>query len=245
MIRFYEDSHVYLGENDVQYDSVTRVIHSFQADKDWDKIARNYAKKHKRTVEDVLAEWENEKNKSIIRGNDYHKNAENALLASGGVCYGDQVLSVYPCDVTDGVKYRSNLKLQDGVYPELIMWLDSARIAGQADYVEVVDGRINILDYKTNKEIKTKGFVNWDKKEEKLKFPLHSLGDCNFNIYSLQLNTYMYMLLRHNPHLKMGTMEISHVLFDDDGAPSGSIPYPVKDMQSKVKTMISYWVKHR
>ena len=36
----------------------------------------------------------------------------------------------------------------------ILVYLKSARLCGQADLVEIVNGYINITDYKTNKEIK-------------------------------------------------------------------------------------------
>ena len=46
--------------------------------------------------------------------------------------------------------------------------------------IEVVNGKVNIIDYKTNKEIKKESYVDWDGKSEKMSPPVDSLDDCNF-----------------------------------------------------------------
>lgn len=243
MIRFFEDAHKYIGKDEEVYTSVTKVIHSYEQDKDWDKIARTYSKKHGIELEEVKRRWDYERDKSVVRGNKYHKEREVELLNSPFLEVDGCELGICPCECKDGIKYSRSLKLEPGVYPELIIWLDSAKIAGQADYVEVVNGKINIKDYKTNKEIKTKGFKKWDGTTEKLKFPLQNFDACNYNIYSLQLNMYMYMLLRHNPGLRKGTMELLHIQFNEDDTPVDTTIYKIKDLQTDVKRMIGHWMK--
>jgi ATP-dependent exoDNAse (exonuclease V) beta subunit len=66
-----------------------------------------------------------------------------------------------PNDLTNGTKTAPSRKLEPGVYPEHMVYLKSAGICGQSDLVEVVNGRVNIIDYKTNKEIKTESYKNW------------------------------------------------------------------------------------
>ena len=95
-----------------------------------------------------------------------------------------------------------------------MVFLKSAGICGQSDLVEVVNGKVNIIDYKTNKEIKKESYVDWEGVSDKLTEPLSNLDDCNFNHYALQLSIYMYIILKHNPKLKPGKMFIHHVSFD-------------------------------
>ena len=45
--------------------------------------------------------------------------------------------------------------------------------------------------------------------------PVSHLDDCNFNHYALQLSTYMYMILKHNPKLDFGGMLIHHIQFEE------------------------------
>jgi len=245
MLKFYEGNHSYINKDGERYTSVTTMLHFFEPKKDWDKIASNYAKKHKKALEEVKALWKAENLKSIERGLKFHKMMEDALLLDGVVTKEDKVLNVHNSIVEDGAKHSYSLKLDEGVYPEIIIYIDSLQLAGQADYVEVHNDRINIIDYKSNKEIKFEGFKDWKGKEESLLGPLKDLGNCNYNIYCLQLNTYMYMLLKHNPKLKIGEMKLSHALFDENDEFLELKEYQVPNMQKKVKQMLEYWTKNK
>lgn len=243
MVKFIEDKHLYVNDDGEYFTSVTKLIHQFEPVKDWDKIAKNYAKKHKKSVEEVRAAWKAENQKSVDRGTRFHKVKETELCEKGCVNVEGIDLNIESPTVVDGIKHSRSLKLDNGIYPELIIFLDSAKLAGQADYIEVVNGKINIKDYKTNKEIKMEGFRDWKGSEEKLTGPLSHLGNCNYTVYCLQLNTYMYMLKKHNPNLKIGTMELLHILFDENGEPKEEVIYQLPNMQKDVKNMIDYWVQ--
>ena len=54
----------------------------------------------------------------------------------------------------NGIKEDKEMKLQDNtVYSEKMIWSKKYGICGTADLVEVVNGRINIKDYKTNAKL--------------------------------------------------------------------------------------------
>ena len=72
------------------------------------------------------------------------------------------------------------------------------------------------MDYKTNKEIKTEGFKNYEGITQKMLFPLNHLDDCNLNHYTLQLSLYMYIILKHNPRLSAGKLTLQHVVFEEE-----------------------------
>ena len=105
-----------------------------------------------------------------------------------------------------------------------MVYLKSIGLCGQADLVEVVNGYVNILDYKTNKEIKEKGFTNWEGITSKMYNPVNHLDDCNYNHYTLQLSIYMYIILKHNPKLKPGKLTIQHVKFNELGKDKNGYP---------------------
>lgn len=120
-------------------------------------------------------------------------------------------------------------KLDPGVYPEHMVYLKSAGLCGQSDLVEVVNDKVNIIDYKTNKEIKMKGYTNWEGITEKMLLPVNSLDDCHFNHYALQLSIYMYIILKHNPKLKPGKIFIHHVKFEIEREDNWGYPIGKKD----------------
>jgi hypothetical protein len=111
-----------------------------------------------------------------------------------------------------------------------MVYLKSAGICGQSDLVEVVNSKVNIIDYKTNKEIKTESFKNWEGISDKMSHPISHLDDCNFNHYALQLSIYMYIILKHNRKLKPGKIYIHHVLFEIEG--TDEYGYPITKYSS-------------
>lgn len=121
-----------------------------------------------------------------------------------------------PIPEIEGLKHAPEQRLDDGIYPEHLVYLKSAGICGQSDLVEIVNGHVNIIDYKTNKEIKKESFKDWEGVSEKMLDPVSHLDDCNFNHYSLQLSIYMYIILKHNPKLKPGNIYIHHVVFETE-----------------------------
>lgn len=239
MVKFLEKEHIYEDINDgSQWTSVTTFLHSFEPEKDWDKIAERYAKKNKKTKEEVLLEWQNENKKAIERGTLFHKIREEELL----YCNTINNLPVNKPLMDGDIKLAPIQKLTPGIYPELLVTLDSAKLCGQADYVEITEDYVlNIKDYKTNKEIKTKGFVDWEGVEEKLKTPLSNIPNSNYWIYALQLNTYAYIIKRNNPKVKIGNLEILHIIFNENNEVSKIVPYKVPDLQKDVRRAIEYY----
>ena len=117
-----------------------------------------------------------------------------------------------------------NVAVNEYVSGVNIVYLKSAGLCGQADLVEIVNGYINITDYKTNKEIKEKGFTNWEGITSKMYNPVSHLDDCNLNHYNLQLSIYAYIIKKHNPKLRVGNLKIQHVKFKQVGTDSNGYP---------------------
>lgn len=236
MVKFTEDDHQYIDIKDGKvWASVTTFLHSFEPKKDWDSIARKYANKNNLKYEDVKKMWSNENKKSIYRGNLFHKKREEELL----YCETINDLPIYKSKVEGDLKFSQSQKLSYGIYPELLVTLGSARICGQADYVEITkDGYINIKDYKTNKEIKMNGFTNWEG-EEMLNSPLSNIPNSNYWIYALQLNMYAYIIKRNNPSLKIGDLELLHIKFyEGNDEVKTIIPYKLPNLQKEVRKAI-------
>jgi hypothetical protein len=167
-------------------------------------------------IKAVLKDWKHEKDKSIIKGNNYHEFKEKQSIEMGyvinpftGIKFNTVESTIV--EVKKGIEYRKpafdSLKdLQDGYHPELILWNNKYKLAGQADriFVETINGLkyISVDDFKTSKVIKTtNGYWKHDKETGKKSFvgsymlpPLDHLQDCNLNHYKLQICTYAWML---------------------------------------------------
>ncbi len=229
---FKEEGHVYESNDQDQIDwtSVTSFIGMFKPKFDAKAQAKKSAKNKKSkwygmTEKEILAAWESETQRAIGLGNWYHNQRESDMLDFKTIARdGVELPIIKPMVSEDGVKTAPEQKLKDGVYPEHFVYLKSLGICGQADLVEIVNGVINITDYKTNKEIKEKGFTNWEGITSKMYNPVSNLDDCNLNHYNLQLSIYAYIIKKHNPKLKIGKLTVQHVKFqkvgeDDNGYP--------------------------
>lgn len=237
-MKYFDDGHFYLNDNGDRYTSVTQVIKKYEPKKDWEAITEAYAKKHKKSVAEVRQMWDEERDKAIKKGNDFHLKMETEYVDRGEFEINGVKYKVVHSPIIDGVKMAIPLKLESGIYPELIVYSHKYKVSGQADLVEVIDGFINIKDYKTSKEIKKESYKHWRNGYEMLEFPLSHLMNCNFNIYSLQLNIYMNLLKTHNPKLKIGKMEIHHIKDDE------IIVHEIPKMQKESKIILQHHLEN-
>jgi len=231
----------------IEWTSVTSFISKYKKPFDAQTVAEKSSKSKKSkwygmSVQDILQAWENESTRAIDQGNWYHNQREADLLELNTIERHGCILPIIRPLITDDIKYAPPQKLQEGMYPEHFVYLKSAGICGQSDLVEVAKGEVNITDYKTNKEIKKESYVNWEGVSQKMLSPVSHLDDCNFWHYALQLSTYMYIILKHNPKLKPGKITIHHVLFYTDGTDKFGNPITKLDDQGEplVKKIVPY-----
>lgn len=221
-IIFNANDHSYksLDDSNIDWISVTTLVSHFKKPFDVKKIAEKVSKNKKskwyglepKTIQDI---WEREANRSTTLGTFYHNQREVELCSFNSIEREGITVPIFkPVESNNGLKVAPNQKLEPGVYPEHMVYLRSVGICGQSDLVEVVNGKLNIIDYKTNKEIKTESYIDWEGKSEKMLAPVDSLDDCHFYHYALQLSIYMYIILKHNPKLKPGRIFIHHVTFE-------------------------------
>jgi hypothetical protein len=222
ILTFTHQNHKYssIEPDGIDWISVTSFIGNFKQPFEADKIAEKTAKNKKSkwygmTPEDIKNAWKSESKRAVDLGTWYHNCREKDICELDSMERRGSVIPVYKPVEKEGIKYSPDQKLTNGVYPEHLVYLKSAGLCGQSDLVEVIDGYVHITDYKTNKEIKAEGFTNWEGKTQKMYAPVSHLDDCNLNHYTLQLSLYMFMILKHNPKLKPGTLTIHHILFEE------------------------------
>jgi ATP-dependent exoDNAse (exonuclease V) beta subunit len=246
---FNPESHSYTTDTNEEYLSVTKLLSKYKQPFHQEQVAVKASKNKKSkwygmTPQQIISVWNNEAERSIVLGNWYHEQREKDILDCNTIDYYGSRLEVRHCQYNEeGYKVATSQKIEDGVYPEFFLYLPSAGIAGQSDRVTVSNGKIDILDYKTNKEIKTQSFKNFEGISQKMLYPLSHLDDCNLNHYTVQLSIYMYILLRHNPTLQAGELTLQHIIFEEDydKDPYG---YPIylkdKDGNPVIKDVIPY-----
>ena len=225
---FKEDGHIYesldenLDKDKIKWTSVTTFISKFKPAFDAEAISKKSCKNKRSkwyglTPKEVRDIWKKEGERAIGLGNWYHNEREQGILDFKTIeREGIEVPIIRPIVDKNGIKIAPNQKLGDGVYPEHFAYLKSACICGQADLVTIVNGKVNITDYKTNKEIKEKGFTNWEGVTSKMYKPLSHMDDCHISHYNIQLSLYMYIILKHNPKLKAGKLIVQHVKFEEE-----------------------------
>ena len=195
------------------------------------------------TPEKIIEIWNAESKRATDLGTFYHNQREADILECDSITRYDIKLEVIAPKVDEkGVKTASEQKLTDGIYPEHLVYMKSVGVCGQSDLVEIADNIVYITDYKTNKEIKTSSFVNWEGLSQKMDQPISHLDDCNYFHYALQLSIYMYMIIKHNPKLKPGSLILHHVLFETEG--EDEFGYPISKLNAQgepiVKEIIPY-----
>ena len=237
MIVFNADDHSYKSIDDDKIDwvSVTTLISYFKNPFDANAVAKKVSKNKKSKwfgIEPKLIKeiWNNESKRATDLGSFYHDQREADLCSFASIEREGVTVPVFkPIETKKGTKFAPSQKLESGVYPEHMVYLRSKGICGQSDLVEVVNGKVNIIDYKTNKQIKMKSYVNWEGVSEKMLAPISNLDDCNFNHYALQLSIYMYIILKHNPKLKPGKIFLNHISFEVEGEDKWGYPISKKD----------------
>jgi hypothetical protein len=232
-----DHSYKSIEADDINWISVTSLVSQFKKPFDAKSIAERVTKSKRSKwfgipPKKILEIWENEANRATTLGTYYHNQREADLCSLASLEKdGVTIPVIAPVPELEGLKQAPLQKLDPGVYPEHMVFLKSAGICGQSDLVEVVNDQVFIIDYKTNKEIKTESYVNWEGISEKLQFPVNNLDDCHFNHYALQLSIYMYIILKHNPKLKPGKMFIHHVQFETMG--EDEYGYPITKYTSE------------
>lgn len=233
---FKPEHHEYISleEENIHWTSVTSVIGHFKPKFDAKTQSVKSAKNKKSkwyglTPEEIEQAWTNEAKRATDLGSWYHDQRESDLCMLDTINVAGNILPIVKPDIREGVKYAPSQKLSEGIYPEHMVYLKSAGICGQSDLVQVYNGMVYITDYKTNKEIKTEGFKNWEGIVSKMSGPVKHLDDCNLNHYTLQLSMYMYIILKHNPKLKPGGLTIHHIQFEEAGRDKFDNPITARD----------------
>ena len=193
-----------------------------------------------KTQQDILDEWDKTNRESCERGTKIHAELENSMYKMGANVslkkFG--IGGKFVCD-----KGRTNLDLENGVYPEYLISRTSddgiLKIAGQIDLLVKNGNEITICDWKTNKEIRTKGgFDTRTKQTTKMLYPLNKMEDCELSHYNLQLSMYAWMVQRLNPDFKIKDLILVH--FDHSGKQT---VYHLPYLKQEVEQLLRHYKK--
>lgn len=238
ILKFIPQNHKYMSINEEdqhrEWLSVTSFISNFKQPFEADKIAEKSSKSKRSkwygmTPEDIKTAWKAEADRATTLGTWYHNQRERDICEIATMERQGCTVPIFKPIEKEGIKYSPEQKLSEGVYPEHMVYLRSAGICGQSDLVEVINNKVYITDYKTNKEIKIEGYTNWEGVRQKMLPPVAHLDDCHLNHYALQLSMYMFIILKHNPKLSPGTLTIHHIIFEEAGKDKFGNPITARD----------------
>lgn len=233
MVEFKIKEHKYREEGtDRFYTSVTTVLKKYKAPFDSVGISEKYSIKHpEKTAEEWREEWKRVSTEACEYGTKAHLEEEMKLKDRK-----DCRTASVEVDTNTLRSVDSLTGLEDGVYPELLVWSNRYNIAGLIDKVEIKNGVVSIDDYKTFKKVDLKSFYNFKTKSYKMmEEPLHGLHDCNFNHAAIQIAT--YALILEELGYKVGKLTMTHITRDGDRIPY-NIPY------TKYKMFVSFMLLH-
>lgn len=198
MINYSDKHHVYFNDDNVIYDSPTKILKKYKQRFDAKTAAKHYAKRHGETPAYWQSEWKRKSQNALSRGHKIHAEREELAFGRGVERVAGQVKPVI-----NGQLYNTiNLyDLPDGIYPELPIWNDGWMVAGRPDkfVIETIDGEryIDMYDYKSNAEIKKIGWKDWSGEYKRMLDPISHLMDSTWTHYALQLSMYHYILETH------------------------------------------------
>jgi ATP-dependent exoDNAse (exonuclease V) beta subunit len=194
-IEFEPEEHIYT-RNQKEYISVTTLIDGYIPEFDSETISRKVARKKGVSQSKILAQWEHIKDVACALGTEFHLYVET-YLNNGEII---QTETGIEDRTTKFHKFWEEFsKTYEVIANELIVFDDESEVAGTIDCLvrNKKTGAYRIVDWKTNKEIKTSN--SW----QNMHRPFSHLDDCNFNHYSLQLSVYREILKRSVMDVKL------------------------------------------
>lgn len=190
-IEFKENGHIYTVDGDSNYMSVTKWNHSHFSPFDTDKIISGMMKKEYKpgdkyygmTANEIKETWRKNGEVSSALGTQLHYDIE---------CYYNK-----EPQKNDTIEYEYFLKFAEdhkdleAFRTEWMIWDKELKLAGSIDMVfKNTDGTYSIYDWKRSKGIAmTSGFNVFANTK-----CINHLPDTNYWHYSLQLNTYKFLL---------------------------------------------------
>lgn len=242
IVTYRDQDHTYWCQEE-RYLSATQVLDLFKNKFDANGAAIAFAEKHGASAETWKQRWDIIRSRSLVRGNGIHDAREQMTLSRGMERYREWVLPV-----PNPALYRQDtplIQMPDGVYTEQLLYHHGFKIAGRCDKVILVTkgGKryAYVVDYKTNRIIRMRGYRYKDGTRQMMLAPLDHLEDCHIIHYTLQISEYLLML--ESMGFIAGGGEIVHFPHIPEMAPPGAKPptpvtYAVEYRKNDVTSML-------
>jgi len=230
-----EATHIYNVNGNLTYMSVTTWIHThfseFDADEVIDRMMRSWkwsqSKYRGMTKDQIKKQWKDNGDRASNAGTLMHYSIES--FYNDNDVKDDSVEFSYFIQFHEAIQRLSNkpspYRTEWQVYDE------DNKLAGTIDMVyENEDGTLDLVDWKRCKEIKTEN--KWQKAITPC---LSHLPDTNFWQYSLQLNTYKY-IIEKNYGKKIKAMFIVNIHPNNEN--NSFLMFQVQNMQKQIKELL-------
>ena len=237
---FIENGHYYLCNGKRVGISTTGLISQYENHFDSETISQQVADKRGISQQEVLEEWRIENLHSTIKGSMVHEFAQS--LWEGKEYLFDYSNVPKEIDI-DRLKSDIDKLIPQAInfyndYKDMYELIGCEIYLGDEDYDECgatdqilynkYTGGIAIIDYKTNKEIKSESY-----KHKKMLIPLHKFDDCNYIHYSIQLSGYKFKFEK-NTKLKV---DETFIVYFNINADNYEIIEPL-NMENEVKEIL-------
>jgi hypothetical protein len=215
-IKFFDKNHTYTIDNEKVKLSVSGAIKKYEKPFDTKKVAGFVARKNNQDIDEVLKEWDYKREYSCHKGSEFHLFVENFLerkrialdrdaftsfLVKNSAEYNEKVVASYYTDMALLINNFMNFYdwwKQDRILlkSEFVIGDKASGLCGTIDNLSYnkVTKKLEIFDYKTNKEIKLD-----NPRGDTLLAPFKHLQNCELVKYSLQLWLYKLIIERNSP----------------------------------------------
>lgn len=236
-IEFREDDHSYTDNNGMVYTSGTTFIKPFFPEFDAVTVSTECSKGSNpeyagRDPKEIQAEWATEGKRGSTEGDNVHLYAETSIqLLPRPKPISERCGLIF---IQADKAIDSLLTRYDFVAAEMIVFSPGLCIAGQIDLLmwDPETGEYLILDWKQNKEIKTR---NLFKNQYGLP-PIDHLEGSDISKYSLQLSLYNHILIKENyfPKAKGYRRALIHL------TPDAAIPYRLENYSYEIEGLLKH-----
>lgn len=232
-ISFDEGPHIYTIDGENGYTSVTRWCHSHFKEFDADKIITKMMRSHKwsqskyygMSVQSIKDLWDKNGSDASAAGTKLHYDIEkfynNELVANESIEF------KYFMEFYEKHKHKTPYRTEWMIYDKEL------KFAGSIDMVYInKDGTIDIYDWKRGKDMKLDN--KWQHSTTKC---ISHLPDTNYWHYTLQLNTYKY-ILEKNYGMKVNKLYLVKLHPNNDNGTY--IKYLVNHINNEMEDLICH-----
>ena len=240
-IVFYEEPHLYYVDGENNSTSVTTLIHKFFPAFDAISVAKKVHSRHhdnesseyyNMSIDDIIASWEANRDEAAFNGTLVHKIVEdyyNSIITIDNIV---DASNIHP-ELNHFVTFLQDFSHLKPYRSEWVVFHEEYHLAGSIDMTFLnKDGSLSIYDWKRSKKI------SLENRYEKGSPPIQHLDSCNYIQYSLQLNTYRFIL-----ETKYGMRVSGMYLVVLHPNNMSYLRYEVNDMQDDVNAMLNFHLK--